>query len=92
LLFVDLVLKDERTRRRVTRLLSAAMESSREFCQAEVVDLVGRAEGLCSILRRVFVELPLFPSRRLGEVKMYRVRDEAVQELKSLMEVQHGAV
>ncbi len=52
-----------------------------------VVDLVGRANPLCSILRRAFIELPHFPARRLGEVKMYRVRVDALTELASRMAV-----
>ena len=54
--------------------------------RCQVVDPAGRSEHLSPILCRFFLELPLFPSRRLGEVKTHRVRLDAVAELVSMME------
>ena len=79
--FADLSLKDERTRRRLARLLDGVDDATREFAYAEVLDLAGRSERLGPILRRLFLELPYFPSRKIGEVKMFRVRMDALKEL-----------
>lgn len=87
-LFSTLPLNDLRTRRRVCRLLEATVNLTREFSQAEVTRFVGRAYA--HELRQLFIELPYFPARKLGEVKMYAVNKNVAAKLYKLMEDRYG--
>lgn len=73
-----LAIEDARVRRRVKSLLNLTSET-REFSHAEVSAYCGHVTNRNSrLLRLLFIELPYFPSRTLGEVKMYQL-DELIR-------------
>jgi hypothetical protein len=80
-----LAIKDMRVRRRVKLLLEITNED-REFSHAEVDAYGGHVTNRNSrLLRSLFIELPYFPSRTLGEVKMYRFDELVRKELDRLL-------